>query len=62
MHSHVKTSLTKKKKKPNPETEKPQHTNKTPTSLLPALDILCKVGESGKRDHFKKYSLYYLCT
>lgn len=28
-------------------------TNKTPTPLLPVFDILCKVGESGIRDHLK---------
>lgn len=40
--------------------KKSTHTNKTPTPLLPALDILCKVGESGMKDHLKNthYAIY----
>lgn len=34
--------------------------HKTSIPLLPALDILCKVGESGMRDHLKNthYAIY----
>lgn len=37
-----------------------KNTNKTSTPLLPELDILCKVGESGMRDHLKNthYAIY----
>lgn len=55
VYSHVKTSLIKKNGgKGGEEREKEEKsTNKTPTPLLPVFDILCKVGESGIRDHLK---------
>lgn len=49
------SQLGKRKKK-----KKRRSTNKTSTPLLPVLDVLCKVGESGTRDHLKNthYAIY----
>lgn len=48
-------SISHKKKKGGggEEKKKEKSTNKNPTPLIPVFDILCKVGESGIRDHLK---------
>lgn len=53
LYSHLKASLIKKKGGGGEEKKKEKSTNKTPTPLIPVFDILCKVGESGIRDHLK---------